>query len=105
MYPLKELDFDIRLTGFDDIVDEEQEKGGEVEFTETLGETHNYLVLYFDNDVDWLQATTLFDVKKVKEYSTRKDGKEPKKPSVGIGRVLNGAKALNKILGGGFNEN
>ena len=66
-------------------------------------EEHNYIVLYFNNEIDWLQAKTLFDIKQVKEYSTRKDG-VIKKEKKGIGRVLNGAKALSKLTEGYFNE-
>lgn len=105
---LKEITLDMAQFGFGgfgdfEIVDEYEEKP-EIEFTETLDEEHNYLVLYFDNKVDWLQASTLFDIKQAKEYSTRKDGKMPKKPATSVGRVLNGAKALNKILGGAYFE-
>lgn len=75
----------------------EQEKP-EVPFTEILREEHNYLVLYFDNDVDWLQAETLFNVQPVQSLSTRKDGKVSKTMRhVGVGRVLNGAKALEVL--------
>lgn len=34
---------------------------------EELLEKHNYVVLYFDNDVDWLQALTLFDIHTVRD--------------------------------------
>lgn len=82
--------------------DEEQEKieEGEVPFPEILGEEHNYVVLYFDNEVDWLQAQTLFDIKPTLALSTRKDGKitDSMRKKV-IGRVVNGAKALEAIRG------
>ena len=67
----------------------------EVEFAEELMEYHNYIVLYFDNDIDWLQAQSLFNLKTVKD-SHLMGGQERR----GIGRVLNGAKALNTLLGG-----
>ena len=92
------IDIDMCLFGFDEKADEDEEVEAEVPFTETLGEAHNYLVLYFDNDVDWLQAQSLFDIKPVKEYSTRKDGSTGGKRK-GVGRVLNGAKALSGIVG------
>lgn len=83
---------------------EEKDSGiaGVIPFTEVLGEEHNYIVLYFDNDVDWLQAQSVFDIQPVRTLSTRKDGAFKNKgfaDKVGLGRVLNGAKALNKILG------
>lgn len=92
------LNIDMSLFDFKEIFKEEiAEEEKEVEFTESLEEEHNYIVLYFDNDVDWLQAQSVFDIKQVKEYSTRKDG-EIKKAKIGVGRVLNGAKAINKLL-------
>lgn len=107
---LESISFDMTEFGFDCLGslledEEEKEEKPEVEFTETLDEEHNYIVLYFDNKVDWLQANTLFDIKSVKEYSTRKDGKMPKTAKRGVGRVLNGANALNRVLGGAFSEN
>ena len=98
------LDWDVaELENWGIDVPSDKEKGGEVEgeveFTEVLGEEHNYIVLYFDNEVDWLQAETLFDLKQVKNYSTRTDGKITEASERrGVGRVLRGADALNKIL-------
>lgn len=106
---LKDKEFDLSLTGFDenelnkifiedlDIEDEEEK----VEFTEILGEEHNYIVLYFDNEVDWLQAESLFNLKKVKAWPS-KEGKLSKKMEIiGIGRVIKGREAIERIL----NEN
>ena len=64
----------------------------EIEFSEFLNESNNYVVLFFDNDMDWLQAQTHFDLKTVS--SKRQNGKEWSK---GIGRVLNGVNYLNNI--------
>ena len=104
---LEDLDIDMSEYGFETI-EEQIEKApmnAEVEFGEVLGEEHNYIVLYFDNDVDWLQAESLFDIKPVKCGSTRKDGKiSSKMQRMGIGRVLKGSDAINKILGA-KNEN
>ena len=70
-------------------------------FTEVLGEEHNYIVLYFDNEVDWLQAQTLFDLHPVKALPTTKNGEQSLafQKRIGTGRVLNGAKAIQKLLG------
>ena len=76
----------------DDKEDEDENIIPEVEFSEFLNESNNYVVLFFDNDIDWLQAQTHFNLKSVS--SKRSNGKEWSK---GIGRVLNGAKYLNKI--------
>ena len=65
-----------------------------------MGEEHNYIVLYFTNEVDWLQAETLFGLEKVQNLSTRKDGKiSGGMRSYGIGRVIDGKKGINKLLG------
>jgi len=81
-------------------VQKNEERAAQVPFTEILGEEHNYVVLYFDNEVDWLQAQTLFDIKPVQAMPTRKDGEcaESFSKRIGVGRVLNGAKALQKLL-------
>ena len=65
---------------------------GKIAFSEELLESRNYVVLYFDNDVDWLSARTHFGLKSV--YSKRCNGKPWSK---GIGRVVNGAKYLRRI--------
>lgn len=95
---------DMSLFGFEDdtadeMTEEEHQPKPEIEFTKSVDEKHNYIVLYFENELDWLQAESLFDIRTVKEYSTRKDGMIAKKPRTGIGRVLDGATALSKIVG------
>lgn len=100
---LEDMGIDMNAFDFERSLEEkinEAKKDGNVEFSEVIGEEHNYIVLYFDNDVDWLQAQTLFDIKPVKCGSTRKD-KEIKENMnrIGIGRVLKGSEAINKILG------
>lgn len=100
------FDLDMSAFGFFDDEEEEEEQEEEiipeVEFTEVLEEENNYIVLFFDNAIDWLQAETLFDIKSVKGLSTRKDGGGT--PSKGVGRVLNGSKALSKIIDWGVKE-
>ena len=95
------IDFDMGEFGFDLLEDEQiveaAEEKPQVEFTEVLEEEHNYLVLFFETDVDWLQALTLFDVKPVKNLPANKKGKE-RNSRIGTGRVLNGAKALSKLV-------
>jgi hypothetical protein len=95
-------DVDIAVTGYTDRDLErmsaklKKKKGGkpEVEFSEELHESSNYIVLYFDNDIDWLQALTMFNLKTVKALDSR-----PGFEKMGIGRVMNGADALNRIMG------
>ena len=83
-------DIDMSLFGFDldSVEDEETDEPGEVPFTEELMLTHNYIVLYFDNDFDWLVAQEKFGLKEVKDLIPRK--KQP----TGIGRVINGKDVL-----------
>ena len=65
----------------------------EIVFSEYLGESNNYIVLTFDNDIDWLSAQTHFNLKTV--YSKRQNGKPWSK---GVGRVIKGAEYLKKII-------
>lgn len=90
---LDELE-DVELAGFfaDEEGDDDAEQKPEVEFSEVLNESNNYVVLVFDNDVDWLQAQTHFELKSV--TNRRQNGKPHTR---GIGRVLDGAQYLNRI--------
>jgi hypothetical protein len=95
-------DVDIQITGYTDqdlekmtqSLEKKKKDKPEVEFSEELHESSNYIVLYFNNDIDWLQALTLFNLKTVKALDS-KEGFQKQ----GIGRVLNGSEALNKIMG------
>lgn len=84
---------DVDLSAFDFDFGFDKKKGkeatqGEVEFTEELLLTHNYIVLYFDNDFDWEVAQDKFGLKQVKDLIPRKG--QP----TGIGRVINGKEVL-----------
>ena len=63
----------------------------EVEFSRELLLEHNYIVLYFDNPLDWEVAKEKFGLKRVKDYIPRKG--QP----VGVGRVIEGKKVLKRI--------
>lgn len=77
-----------------DIKEKKEVVEGEVPFTEELLEEHNYIVLYFDNSVDWLQAQTLFgDFIKKKQALNSKDGYR----KMGVGRVVRGADFLKEL--------
>lgn len=97
------FDNDLLLNDFDipelsdwgvDIKEKKTNYEGEVPFTEELMEEHNYIVLYFDNSVDWLQAETLFEkfIGKRQALSS-KDGYR----KIGVGRVVRGADFLKEI--------
>lgn len=91
-------DFNLSLTGFEqDEIDkilgnQEKDTEGQIVFSEEVGEAHNYVVLYFDNDIDWLSAQTHFELQSV--HSKRQNGKAWSK---GIGRVINGAEYLKRL--------
>ena len=70
----------------------------EVEFTQVLDETHNYVVMYFDNEVDWLQAQTLLDIKPVRLLSTKRGEDNINGRKIGLGRVLRGVDVINRLL-------
>lgn len=65
---------------------------GEVEFAEYIGEANNYIVLKFDNEVDWLNAKQHFGLKTV--AAKRTNGKEW---SRGVGRVVDGGEYLTRL--------
>ena len=75
-----------------------QKEQPEVEFTQVLDETHNYIVLYFDNEVDWLQAQPLFDIKPVRLLSTKRGEDNVNGKKLGLGRVLRGVEVINRLL-------
>lgn len=99
---LDDIDIDMEQFGFVNI-DEEieeiaKEEEGEEKFTEVLGEEHNYIVLYFDNEVDWLQLQSLIDVDEKMNLSTRKDGEITKgMKRKGVGRVFNGKEVMERL--------
>lgn len=67
---------------------------GTVHFTEELMESHNYVVLYFDNEIDWQQMQTIFPLPRVKALDSKKGFEK-----IGIGRVIKGAEFLKKVTG------
>lgn len=88
-------DFGFNLS-FDEAMPEiEDETPPEIKFTEELLEENNYIVLKFDNSVDWLQAQTVFGMETVKALHSK-----PNFEAKGTGRVIDGAKALNNLIGG-----
>ncbi len=64
----------------------------EMEFSEELMLEHNYVVLYFDNPMDWQVAIDKLGLKEVKSAI-----KTIKSQKVGIGRVIKGAEIINRI--------
>ncbi len=69
----------------------EADPAPEVPFSEDLLLEHNYIILYFDNPLDWQVAMDKFGLKKVKDLIPRKG------QATGVGRVIKGKEWLNKI--------
>jgi ParB-like chromosome segregation protein Spo0J len=82
-------DWGLEVPSIEDFTGVEEQ---EIEFSEYLDEAHNYVVLLFDSEVDWIGAQTHFGIKAV--HSQRANGKPWSK---GIGRVINGADYLSGI--------
>ena len=99
---LLKSDIDMEAFGFstDSLFDDVEEIEGEVPFTEILNEENNYIVLKFNNKVDWLNAMEVFGIEKTKAYPTKEDGnKKSFGMRAGVGRVLDGQKALERVQG------
>lgn len=103
---IEALDFDWEMLGFDELEDYTDEETlqsditPEYEFTESIDEENNYIVLKFDTDIDWLNAQTVFGLKRVEELSTRQDGTTTEQMRrIGIGRVIDGVEAIKKLQG------
>ena len=65
----------------------------ELEITPELMESHNYLILYFDNEIDWQSAVEKFKIKTVKTMDST-----PSYMRKGKGRVLNGVDIMERII-------
>lgn len=99
---LLKSDIDMEVFGFgiDALEDETIEVEPDVPFTEILNEENNYIVLKFNNKIDWLNAMGLFGIEKAKAYPTKKEGnKKSFGMRAGVGRVLDGQKALERVTG------
>lgn len=95
-------DMNIEAFGFttDVLEDETIEVEPEIPFTEILNEENNYIVLKFNNKIDWINAMGLFGIEQVKAYPTKKNGnKKTFGKRAGVGRVIDGQKVLERIQG------
>jgi ParB-like chromosome segregation protein Spo0J len=80
---LEKWGLDVKKKKKDDVIE------GDIEFAEELLLEHNYVVLYFDNEMDWNVAVEKLGIKKARQghgFSL-----------VGVGRVLNGKKIIEKL--------
>lgn len=91
-FPVEEL-LDMGIA----IEEKPKKEEGDVPFTEELLEEHNYIVLYFDNSVDWLQAETLLG-----KFIGKKQALNSKEGyrKMGVGRVVRGADVLKELTKG-----
>lgn len=86
---MEDFGFDLSI---DEIDDEDEEVQGDVPVTDHVGIYHDYVVLKFETEIDWLQAQTFFNMKKVKWDIPSKT------PHIGVGRVLDGSKVIKQLL-------
>lgn len=96
------MEMDMEAFGFELEVMEDviMEVEPEVPFTEVLNEENNYIVLKFNNKIDWLNALGVFGIEKVQAYPTKKNGnKKSFGTRAGVGRVLDGQQALGRVQG------
>lgn len=99
---LLKFDIDMEVFGFsmDVLEDETVEVEPDVPFTEVLNEENNYIVLKFNNKIDWINALGVFGVERVRKLSTKKAGEKQGKDwqeRYGVGRVIDGAKVLERM--------
>ena len=96
---IAEMDMEVFGFTIDSLADETVEVEPEVPFTEILNEENNYIVLKFENKIDWINAMGVLGVEKVKAYPTKKDGnKKSFGERAGVGRVIDGVKVLKRIV-------
>lgn len=80
------------LAELDKLAGIKQEEKPEIEFSLALREANNYVVLAFDNELDWQAAITTFELKTVKAWDSRTGFSR-----MGIGRVIAGAPVVKKL--------
>lgn len=90
MYELNAEDFG--MVNMQEELEKAEEEEPDLEFTEELFEEHNYVVLYFDNTVDWQTACEKFNIETKQALDSRAGYVRS-----GIGRVMRGADVL-KLL-------
>tara|TARA_R110002126_G_scaffold56553_3_gene151004 strand:- start:688 stop:1278 length:591 start_codon:yes stop_codon:yes gene_type:complete len=73
-------------------LEKEMPENGEIEFTEELFLEHNYVVLYFDNNLDWEVAKDKLGIKKTKSPSLSENSQKS-----GMGRVIKGNAIIERL--------
>jgi len=85
------IDWGFEFIENDELV-EPDKKNPEIEFTDELFEEHNYVILYFDNEIDWKAAKQKLNIKTKKTEDSKAGYMR-----AGTGRILNGASIIEKI--------
>nr|DAP60004.1 MAG TPA: ParB protein [Caudoviricetes sp.] len=97
---IAEMDMEVFGFTIDSLADETIEVEPDIPFTEILNEENNYIVLKFENKIDWINALGMLGVEKVKAYPTKRDGnKKSFGDRAGVGRVLDGVNVIERIKG------
>lgn len=86
----KRLFTEAEMAAIVDVVD----NAVKMKWTEEILEEHQYLVLYFDNSLDWQVAKDVFGVESVKALDATETYKRE-----GLGRVIRGDKVLKLLRG------
>ncbi len=95
---LTDLSMDMFGFTLEKVADEMLDVEPDVHFTEILNEENNYIVLKFDNKIDWINAMGLLGIKKTKAYPTKKNGnKKSFGMRAGVGRVIDGIEAMERM--------
>ena len=95
---IEEINMDLFGFTADAIESDMLEVEPDVPFTEVLNEENNYIVLKFNNRVDWLNAMGVLGIQKVRALPTKKGGnKKSFGERAGVGRVIDGVKALERM--------
>ena len=95
---IEEINMDLFGFSADAIESDMLDVEPDVPFTEVLNEENNYIVLKFDNKVDWLNAMGMLGIQKVRALPTKKGGNRKSfGERAGVGRVIDGVKALERL--------
>lgn len=89
---------DMEQFGFELMSDMDEDEAAkeaepEVPFTEELLEENNFVVLFFDNSIDWLQAQSVLGINQVRALDSK-----PGFPRMGTGRVINGTEFIERLM-------
>lgn len=89
---LDHLGYKIDNSHLKGVTNQDQHAASEIKFSEELLLTHNYVVLYFDNDLDWQVAVDKLGLKGVKSGI-----KTEKSQKIGLGRVIKGTDVIKRL--------